>query len=70
MFNDESKYAKKSGLSGVTAGIETRYEISKKIMPYVDIAYEYSKGTDATPWQVESDSEKGWLYGAGVRFKF
>ena len=70
VFNDESKYAKKSGLSGVTAGIETRYEISKKIMPYVDIAYEYSKGTDATPWQVESDSEKGWLYGAGVRFKF
>lgn len=70
VFSDDSKYAKKSGLSGVTAGIETRYEISKKIMPYIDIAYEYSKGNDATPWQVESDSEKGWLYGAGVRFKF
>ena len=70
VFSDDSKYAKKSGLSGVTAGIETRYEISKKIMPYIDIAYEYSKGNDATPWQVASDSEKGWLYGAGVRFKF
>ena len=70
VFNDESKYAKKSGLSSATAGLETRYEISKKIMPYVDIAYEYSKGNDATPWQVESSSEKGWLYGAGVRFKF
>ena len=70
VFSDESKYAKKSGLSGVTAGIETRYEISKKIMPYINIAYEYSKGNDATPWQVESNSEKGWLYGAGVRFKF
>lgn len=70
VFSDESKYAKKSGLSGVTAGIETRYEISKKVMPYIDIAYEYSKGNDATPWQVESDSEKGWLYGAGVRFRF
>lgn len=70
IFNDDSKYAKKSGLSNITAGIETRYEISKKVMPYLDIAYEYSKGNDATTWQVESDSEKGWLYGAGIRFKF
>ena len=70
VFSDDSKYAKKTGLSGVTAGLETRYEISKKVMPYIDIAYEYSKGNDATPWQTESSSEKGWLYGAGIRFKF
>ena len=70
IFSDDSKYAQKSGLSNATAGLETRYEISKKIMPYVDIAYKYSKGKDETPWQVESDAEKGWLYGAGIRFKF
>ncbi|MCW8039949.1 MULTISPECIES: copper resistance protein B [Acinetobacter] len=70
IFSDDSKYAKKAGLSNVTAGLETRYEISKKVMPYLDIAYEYSKGNDETLWQVQSDSEKGWLYGAGVRFKF
>ncbi|WP_089606143.1 copper resistance protein B [Acinetobacter piscicola] len=70
IFSDDSKYAKKSGLSNVTAGLETRYEISKKVMPYLDIAYEYSKGNDSTAWQLESDSEKGWLYGAGIRFKF
>ena len=70
ILSDDSKYAQKSGLSNATAGLETRYEISKKIMPYIDIAYEYSKGKDETPWQVESDSEKGWLYGAGIRFKF
>lgn len=70
ILSDDSKYAQKSGLSNATAGLETRYEISKKIMPYIDIAYEYSKGNDETPWQVESDSEKGWLYGAGIRFKF
>jgi copper resistance protein B len=70
VFSDDSKYAKKTGLSNVTAGLETRYEISKKVMPYIDIAYEYAKGNDATAWQIESDSEKGWLYGAGVRFKF
>ncbi|TCB82431.1 copper resistance protein B [Acinetobacter sp. ANC 4173] len=70
VFNDDSKYAKKTGLSNMVAGLETRYEISKKIMPYIDLAYEYSKGNDATPWQTASDSEKGWLYGAGIRFKF
>lgn len=70
VLSDDSKYAKKSGLSSLTTGIETRYEISKKVMPYLDIAYEYSKGNEETPWQVESDSEKGWRYGAGVRFKF
>ncbi|MEG0486506.1 MAG: copper resistance protein B [Acinetobacter sp.] len=70
IFSDDSKYAKKSGLSNITAGLETRYEISKKVMPYLDVAYEYSKGNDSTAWQLESDSEKGWLYGAGIRFKF
>ena len=70
VFSDDSKYAKKSGLSSLTTGIETRYEISKKVMPYLDIAYEYSKGNDETAWQVKSDAEKGWRYGAGVRFKF
>ncbi|MGH1400315.1 MAG: copper resistance protein B [Acinetobacter tandoii] len=70
VFSDDSKYAKKTGLSGVTAGLETRYEMNKRVMPYIDIAYEYSKGNDATSWQAESGSEKGWLYGAGIRFKF
>lgn len=70
VFSDDSKYAKKSGLSSLSTGIETRYEISKKVMPYLDIAYEYSKGNDETPWQVESDAEQGWRYGAGVQFKF
>ncbi|MEG2636790.1 MAG: copper resistance protein B [Acinetobacter sp.] len=70
IFSDDSKYAKKSGLSSAAAGLETRYEISKKVMPYVDIAYEYSKGNEATAWQAESDEEKGWQYGMGLRFKF
>lgn len=70
VLSDDSKYAKKTGLSGLTTGIETRYEVSKKVMPYLDIAYEYSKGNDETTWQVKRDAEKGWRYGAGVRFKF
>lgn len=70
IFRDDSKYAKKTGLSSATAGIETRYEISKKVMPYINIAYEYSKGNDQTAWQKLSGTEKDWLYGAGLRFKF
>ena len=70
LFNDASKYAQKTGLSQAMLGLETRYEISKKIMPYIDIAYEYSKGNEATPWQDAVTSDKGWLYGAGVRFIF
>ncbi|WP_336957650.1 copper resistance protein B [Acinetobacter johnsonii] len=70
IFSDDSKYAKKTGFSSAAAGLETRYEISKKVMPYVDIAYEYSKGNEATAWQAESDEEKGWQYGMGLRFKF
>ena len=70
VFSDESKYAKKTGLSHVTAGLETRYEISKKVMPYIDIAYAYDKGRDETAWQAATGSEHGWIYGAGIRFKF
>ena len=70
ILNDDSKYAKKTGLSNVTLGLETRFEISKKVMPYINIAYEYSKGNDETAWQIASGSEKYWLYGAGIRFKF
>ena len=70
VFSDDSKYAKKTGLSSASLGLEMRYELSKKVMPYLDVAYEYSKGNDKTVWQQASDSEKGWVYGAGLRFKF
>lgn len=70
VFQDHSKYAKKSGVNSVTAGLETRYEMSKKIMPYVDIAYGYSKAQESLVFQVPDASEKQWQYGVGIRFKF
>ena len=70
ILNNDFKYAKNTGLSNATLGLETRFEISKKVMPYINIAYEYSKGNDETAWQIVSGSEKYWLYGAGIRFKF
>ena len=70
VLSDESKYAQKTGLSRATAGLEARYEISKKVMPYVDIAYEYSKGHTENLWQSKEPTDQAWSYGAGIRFKF
>ena len=70
IFNDDSNYAKKSSLSTTQLGLETRYEINKKVMPFVDVAYGYNKGSEETAWQQHSSSKNEWLYGAGIRFKF
>lgn len=70
ILKDEAVNAKKTGLSHAALGLETRYEISKKIMPYLDVAYEYDKGNEQTAWQAASDSEKGWHYGVGLRMMF
>ena len=70
IFSDDSSYAKKSGLSTAQLGLETRYEINKKVMPFVDVAYGYNKGSEETAWQQHSSSNNEWLYGAGIRFKF
>ncbi|OAL76191.1 copper resistance protein CopB [Acinetobacter sp. SFB] len=70
VLSDDSNYAKKSGLSTAQLGLETRYEINKKVMPFVDVAYGYNKGDEETAWQQSSSSENEWLYGAGIRFKF
>ncbi|MCM1960442.1 copper resistance protein B [Acinetobacter modestus] len=70
IFNDESGYASKSGLSKLQIGVQTRYEISKKIMPFIDVAYAYNKGLKQTELQSATDSKKGWLYGFGLTLKF
>lgn len=70
VFSDDSAYAQKSGLSSAQVGLETRYEINKKVMPFMDVAYGYHHGREETAWQSASSSENEWLYGAGIRFKF
>ena len=70
IFSDDSNYAAKSGLSELKTGIKTRYEITKRIRPFVDVAYQYEKGLKETRFQQATDSEKGWLYGAGIEFVF
>lgn len=70
ILKDKAANAKKTGISHAAFGLETRYEINKKIMPYLDIAYEYSKGNEKTSWQDASDSEQGGRYGIGLRMMF
>nr|WP_174506609.1 copper resistance protein B [Acinetobacter sp. Marseille-Q1620] len=70
IFSDHSKYAKKTGLANLQAGIQTRYEITKKVMPFIDIAYSYENGLKQTSWQAETKSASGLVYGAGITFKF
>ncbi|MCH7337791.1 copper resistance protein B [Acinetobacter sp. NIPH 2699] len=70
VLSDQSKYARKSGLAKLQTGIQMRYEISKKVMPFIDVAYAYSKGVKQTEWQTASQHEKGGLYGAGLTLKF
>jgi len=70
ILNDQAANAKKTGLSHATLGLETRYELSKKLMPYLEVGYEYSKGNQQTAWQQSSDSEKGWIYSAGLKMMF
>lgn len=70
VFRDHSKYAKKSGLSEIRAGSELRYEITKQVMPFIDIGYKYERGDKQTAWQDEESSEHGWVYGAGIQFLF
>ena len=74
VFNDDANYASKTGLSELRTGIKTRYEISKRIKPFVDVAYQYEKGYKASALQsaagLTTKSEKNWLYGVGVELMF
>ena len=70
VFSDDSNYAAKSGLSELKTGIKTRYEITKRIRPFIDVAYQYEKGQKATSMQEATESEKGWKYGAGIELVF
>lgn len=70
VLNDQSKYAQKSGVSKLQTGAQIRYEINKKVMPFVDLAYAYHKGKKQTPWQMASGHEQGMLYAVGLTLKF
>jgi len=70
ILNDASTYTEKTGLHEAALGLNTRYEITKQVMPYVDIAYRYEQESQWENDQLSSNSEKDWVYGLGVKFRF
>ena len=70
VFNDGANYAAKTGLSELRTGIKTRYEITKRIKPFVDVAYHYEKGNKVPAQQPSTQSAKNWQYGIGLELMF
>ncbi|MEQ0924987.1 copper resistance protein B [Acinetobacter schindleri] len=70
ILNDGSPYAEKTGLREAALGLNTRYEITKQVMPYIDIAYRYEQESQWENDQLMSNSEKDWIYGLGMKFRF
>lgn len=70
ILNDGSPYAEKTGLREAALGLNTRYEITKQVMPYIDIAYRYEQESQWENDQLMSNSEKDWVYGIGMKFRF
>lgn len=70
VLNNQSRYAQKSGVSKLQTGVQIRYEINKKVMPFIDLAYAYHKGNKQTAWQMSSGHEQGGLYAVGLTLKF
>lgn len=70
IVKDESDYAKKTGFNQTQFGLETRYEINKRFMPFVDIAYVYDRGEKSQMGGVEAQKQADWMYGAGLRLRF
>lgn len=66
VISDQSSEAAKTGLNELKTGLQTRYEINKKVMPFIDVAYHYKQH----PTALFSVSDRAWWYGAGVTFKF
>ncbi|MEB3768086.1 copper resistance protein B [Acinetobacter sp. MD2] len=70
LVQDETKSAQKTGLAHAEIGIQSRYELNKKIMPFVEVAYRHENGQQQTREQIATPSETGWIYGGGFKLNF
>ncbi|QIO05180.1 copper resistance protein B [Acinetobacter shaoyimingii] len=70
IVKDESDFAKKTGFNQTQFGVETRYEINKRVMPFLDIAYVYDRGEKPRIGETYLQKQADWLYGAGLRLRF
>lgn len=69
VLSDQSEKPKKKGFESAELGLEARYEITKKLMPYASIEYAYKQSALEKNMQYQV-SQKNWIYGVGLRLKF
>ena len=70
ILKDGSEFAKKTGFNQTQFGLETRYEINKRFMPFIDIAYVYDRGEKRQIDDAYAQKQADWLYGVGLRLRF
>lgn len=59
-----------SGLSDASLGLQLRYEITRKIAPYVEVSYERLFGDTADMADVKGEDPSGSTITAGIRLMF
>ena len=66
-LQDAEKYGIGSGFNDGSAGIRLRYEITRKIAPYVGLTYERLFGETASIASSEDESTRDWVFLVGLR---
>ncbi len=59
-----------AGLSSAQIGLQTRYEITRKFAPYVDISYERKFGETGRLAETDGESKDEFIGAVGVRWIF
>lgn len=59
-----------AGLSSGEIGLQTRYEITRKFAPYVDLKYERKFGETSSIAKREEDDNDNFIAAVGIRFMF
>jgi copper resistance protein B len=59
-----------TGFSTIEAGVQARYEITRKFAPYVHLVYDRKLGGTARLAEAAGDSPGGWQLRAGLRLWF
>ena len=69
-LSDISSYDVGAGLTDIEAGLQLRYEITRKFAPYIDIVYERDLGETSSIHQAMGESVERTTLRAGLKFRF
>lgn len=59
-----------SGLSDASVGLQLRYEINRKMAPYIEYSYDHLYGDTADSADAQGESSSDSMITAGIRFLF